>query len=889
MVNRVNCQVSTTEEKAFNRGLYEGYKPYPTYTPSGVKWLGEIPAHWTLRRLKSFAVVQLSNVDKKSTEGQEAVRLCNYTDVYYNEHIGPDIEFMPATATEEQVRRFSLRARDVLITKDSEDWNDIAVPAVVIQDLPGVLCGYHLALIRPDSRCDGAFLSRALTAIGPRDQYQLSANGITRYGLTGDSIRASVLAFPPLAEQRAIAAFLDRETAKSDALVAQKERLIELLQEKRAALISRAVTRGLDPDAPMKDSGVEWLGEIPAHWEVKRLKSSVLSWQNGIWGAEPNGSNEIACVRVADFDRVKFRANIDTPTLRSVETDVLQTRKLSPGDLLLEVSGGGEKQPVGAVVLYDSKQSAVCSNFIAQLCPSEGFESLFLVYLHSALYSARVNVRSIKQSIGIQNLDKGSYLNEITGFPPLPEQRAIAAYLDRETAKIDALIAKIGEAIDRLKELPRRPHLGGGHGQDRRAGGGIMNVDVSERAFEDAIEAVLLRPEGVVAEEGRSYDDMPPGGYLERGSEDYDRELCLVPRDVLDFVLATQPREWKRLSEHHGTAVEERFLRRLASEIGRRGALDVLRTGVRDMGCKFDLAYFRPASGLNEETRRLHAANLFSVVRQLHYSERSSRSLDLALFLNGIPVFTAELKNPLTGQTVADAIRQYRTDRDPREPLLAPGRCLAHFAVDPDLIYVTTRLAGRETRFLPFNRGKFGGAGNRPVPPTRDGYPTSYLWEETWARDSVLDLVRQFVHEVQEEDDRGRRNGRRFLIFPRYQQLDCVRRLVADARREGTGQRYLVQHSAGSGKTFTIAWLAHRLSTLHDADDRRVFDSIVVITDRRVLDRQLQSAMRQFEQTLGVVENIDRTSRQLKDALEGGKTIIVTTLQKFPGDRRGDR
>ena len=409
-----------------------------------------------------------------------------------------------------------------------------------------------------------------------------------------------------------------------------------------------------------------------------------------------------------------------------------------------------------------------------------------------------------------------------------------------------------------------------------------MSVDVAERAFEDAIEASLHRREGKVAEERHSYDDMPRGGYLKRDSEDFDRALCLIPRDMLDFVLATQPREWKRLSEHHGTMVEERFLKRLASEIRRRGALDVLRTGIRDMGCKFQLACFRPASGLNQKTLRLHAANLFSVVRQLHYSEKNNRSLDLALFLNGIPIFTAELKNPLTGQTVADAIRQYRTDRDPREPLLAPGRCLAHFAVDPDLIYVTTSLAGPATRFLPFNRGKFGGAGNPPVSPTQDGYPTSHLWEEAWARDSVLDLVRQFIHEVQEEDDQGRRNGKRFLIFPRYQQLDCVRRLVADARAQGTGQRYLIQHSAGSGKTFTIAWLAHQLSTLHDASDRRVFDSIVVITDRRVLDRQLQSAMRQFEQTLGVVENIDKTSRQLKDALEGGKTIIVTTLQKFP-------
>ncbi len=415
---------------------------------------------------------------------------------------------------------------------------------------------------------------------------------------------------------------------------------------------------------------------------------------------------------------------------------------------------------------------------------------------------------------------------------------------------------------------------------------------ISERAFEDAIEAALLRhgPDEVggappVAGEGRvpyGDDGMQPGGYLKRRPQDYDRTLCLLPNDVLDFVLATQPKEWKRLSQHYGTQVKERFLKRLSSEIERRGALNVLRIGIKDMGCTFRLAYFRPASGLNEETRRLYMANFFAVVRQVRYSTKNENSLDLVLFLNGIPIFTAELKNPLSGQTVEDAIRQYKTDRDPREPLLAYGRCLAHFAVDPNLVYVTTHLAGPKTRFLPYNRGKFGGAGNPPVPPTQTGYATAYLWEETWAHDSVLDLVRQFIHEVEEEDETGRKTGKRFLIFPRYQQLDCVRQLVANARETGTGQHYLIQHSAGSGKSFTIAWLAHQLSTLHNAEDRRVFDSIVVITDRRVLDRQLQSTIRQFEQTLGVVENIDTTSRQLKDALEAGKTIIVTTLQKFP-------
>jgi len=418
-----------------------------------------------------------------------------------------------------------------------------------------------------------------------------------------------------------------------------------------------------------------------------------------------------------------------------------------------------------------------------------------------------------------------------------------------------------------------------------------VTVEVSERSFEAAIECGLLAfgPDACAGDPNRAKQELPPygeavpGGYRRRKPEEYDRGLCLVPRDVVDFVLATQPKDWERLKQHHGSAVREEFLKRLASEIARRGALDVLRTGVKDSGCKFRLAYFRPASGLNEETRRLHAANLFSVVRQVHYSEKNEKlSLDLVLFLNGIPIFTAELKNPLTEQNVEDAMRQYKTDRDPREPLFAYGRCLAHFAVDPDLVYVTTHLAGPRTRFLPFNKGRFGGAGNPPVPPTQKGYATAYLWEETWARDSVLDLVRQFIHEVEEEDQKGRKTGKRFLIFPRYQQLDCVRKLVTDARATRAGQRYLIQHSAGSGKSFTIAWLAHQLATLHDAKDQRVFDSIVVVTDRRVLDRQLQTTMRQFEQTLGVVENIDTTSRQLKEALESGKTIIVTTLQKFP-------
>jgi type I restriction enzyme R subunit len=387
-------------------------------------------------------------------------------------------------------------------------------------------------------------------------------------------------------------------------------------------------------------------------------------------------------------------------------------------------------------------------------------------------------------------------------------------------------------------------------------------VDISEKNFETAIEAGLAS-----------------GGYRQRLPQDYDRALCLDPGAVLDFIYATQPQEWEKLKKQHGAEVKERFFTRLAQEVTRRGTLDVLRKGIKDSGCKFQMAFFCPVSGLNPELQKLCQANQFTVIRQLQYSQKTAHSLDLGLFLNGLPIFTAEVKNPLKGQNVQDAIRQYRLDRNIKEPLFAFGRCLAHFAVDPDLVYLTTHLTGPKTRFLPFNQGRNGGAGN---PPSWKGFATAYLWEKIWARDSVLDLIQHFVQVVDVEDDKGKKTGEKRLIFPRYHQLDAVRRLVAAAKQVGVGHHYLIQHSAGSGKSNSIAWLAHQLSVLHDDQDKRVFDSIIVITDRRVLDRQIQRTVRQFEQTLGVVENIDKTSKQLKEALEGGKTIIVTTLQKFP-------
>ena len=306
--------------------------------------------------------------------------------------------------------------------------------------------------------------------------------------------------------------------------------------------------------------------------------------------------------------------------------------------------------------------------------------------------------------------------------------------------------------------------------------------------------------------------------------------------------------------------------------------------GFKCFGKTLRIAFFRRAHGLTLELEARYQANRLGLTRQLHFSPRSDQSLDVALSVNGIPVLSLELKNPLSGQTVADAIHQYRHDRDPREPIFAfTKRTLVHFAVDTEEAHMTTRLAGSATHFLPFNRGLDGAAGNPPDPEGRN-YKTAYLWEEVLQRDSLLDLLARFLHLSGEEKvaDDGKKVRKESLIFPRYHQWQGVRQMVAAAASEGVGHNYLVEHSAGSGKSNTIAWLAHRLSSLHNARNERLFDSVVVITDRVVLDRQLQNTIYQFDHRQGVVQKIDEDSRQLGEALEAGVPIIITTLQKFP-------
>ncbi|MGP8195442.1 MAG: type I restriction endonuclease subunit R [Syntrophobacteraceae bacterium] len=388
-----------------------------------------------------------------------------------------------------------------------------------------------------------------------------------------------------------------------------------------------------------------------------------------------------------------------------------------------------------------------------------------------------------------------------------------------------------------------------------------------ESAFEIVIESHMLR-----------------NGYVPVDREGFDRERAIFPEIVLQFIRETQPNEWAKLEALHGPRTGEQILMDLCKWMDANGSLATLRHGFKCYGRTLRVAYFKAAHELNPELEARYAANRLGLTRQLHYSLRSENSLDVTISLNGIPVATLELKNPFTGQTVEDALRQYQRDRDPREPIFEfKRRTLVHFAVDTESVRMTTRLAGYATDFLPFDKGCNGAAGNPPDPTGRT-YRTAYLWEEVLQRDSLLDALARFIHlQVEEKrDDQGRKVKVEFMIFPRYHQLDAVRMLVSLARNEAVGNNYLVEHSAGSGKSNTIGWLTHRLASLHDVANQRVFDSVIVVTDRVVLDQQLQDTIYQFEHKRGVVQRIDESSRQLAEALENAVPIIITTLQKFP-------
>ena len=391
-------------------------------------------------------------------------------------------------------------------------------------------------------------------------------------------------------------------------------------------------------------------------------------------------------------------------------------------------------------------------------------------------------------------------------------------------------------------------------------------MNYTEEKFEDHIEKSLNS-----------------SGWKSLHYSEYDRNLCQLSSELLTFLKESQEKEYQKLQQQYGSETDKKLTKRVSDEISKRGIIDVLRKGVKDLGSHFQLVYFEPKSGLNPEHQKLYGQNRFTVVRQLHFSPKTEESIDISLFLNGIPLITMELKNNLTSQTIVDSEKQYR-NRDTKELLLQFKRCIVHFCVDNDRVSMTTRLMGNRTRFLPYNKGI-----ENPINP--DGHRTHYLWDEVLLPDSVLDILENFVHvsvEIEKEYDKSKGKvvdkKNELLIFPRYHQLTVIRNLRDTVRKEGIGNNYLVGHTTGSGKSYSIGWLSHLLTSLYQTknDTNRMFDTIIVVTDRKILDQQLQQTIKQLEQTQGVVNPIDENSKQLLDSLEKGKDIIVTTIQKFP-------
>ena len=411
-------------------------------------------------------------------------------------------------------------------------------------------------------------------------------------------------------------------------------------------------------------------------------------------------------------------------------------------------------------------------------------------------------------------------------------------------------------------------------------------MDESEKRFERDIEAFLISPQGGYTQfNGQDAD----GHWVQTRQQDVGK--CIYMDVLCEFIAATQPKEWARYIKYYGDKAADKLYHRLETSIANQGLLYVLRNGIEDMGCKLRVCYFKPESDLNPLAVERYNANILGCTRQFRYTPANNNTIDMVLSVNGIPVVALELKNQLKGQDYICAINQYKNDRSAKEFAFRMNhRFLVYFAVDLYEVWMTTQLADGDTRFMPFNRGSngagvSGGAGN---PPNPNGYVTAYLWEEVLQRDSLLDLLQRFISYVKEKEEVVK-NGvvrtvtKEKMIFPRYHQYDVVRKVLADVKQSGPGKNYLIQHSAGSGKSNSIAWIAYRLASVHDAQNNSIFDSVIVVTNRVVLDSQLQDTINSFDHQVGLVEAIDdkKNSHTLAQAINDKKRIIICTIQKF--------
>ncbi len=422
---------------------------YEVYKDSGVEWLGEIPAEWEVKKLKYVAVARPSNIDKKSKDKEEPVSLCNYIDVYKNEFINRELTFMRATAAQDQIEKFLLQKGDILATKDSESSDDIANPALVVEDFDGVVCGYHLTHIKPN-KIIGSYLFRYFQTNYLNSYFEVSANGVTRYGLSVDKFDSALILNPTLDEQTTIANFLDRKTAEIDALIAQKERLLELYEEEKTAIINHAVTKGLDPNAELKDSGVEWVGEIPAEWEVKKLKYVAVARPSNIDKKSKDEEEQVSLCNYVDVYKNEFINRELTFMSATATQDQIEKFLLQKGDILATKDSESSDDIANPALVVEDFDGVVCGYHLTHIKPKKIIGSYLFRYFQTNYLNSYFEVSAngvTRYGLGVDKFDSALILN-----PTLDEQTAIANFIDRKTAKIDAKITKTQRIIELQKE-----------------------------------------------------------------------------------------------------------------------------------------------------------------------------------------------------------------------------------------------------------------------------------------------------------------------------------------------------------------------------------------------------------------------------------------------------
>ena len=661
---------------------------------------------------------------------------------------------------------------------------------------------------------------------------------------------------PRLIEQQAIANFLDAKCAEIDALSSDIQTQIDTLEQYKRSVISEVVTRGLDPNVPTKDSGIAWVGKIPASWTCVRGKFILKYLQ------KPVRSNDgvITCFRDGE---VTLRSNRREEGFTMSDKEI-GYQGVDKGDLVVHGMDGF----AGAIGISDSRGKA---SPVLNVLDTQQNKKYIMYYLRSMAYG---NVfTALATGIRVRSCDlRWNKLAEL--YYPIPsqkEQNAIVEFIDSALHGADAVIAQKQEQLDTLADYKKS--LIYEYVTGKKEVPCAVNDILTEKQYQHEIMDYL-----------QDHD-----GYRIRKATDYDRAFAMDRGMLFEFLNQSQPDVMDELRKIFKEDTEETIVNVInqSATSEKSSLVEVLKSGIEISNRHLDLMYTKPATTFNKTLNRLYDTNILSVMEEVWASDEER--IDLVIFLNGLAIISFELKCNAAGQSYRDAILQYRTARSPKTRLFRfKAGCVVNFAMDLNEVYMTTRLNGDATFFMPFNMGNGtgvdAGAGN---PIFKDRYSVSYMWEDILTKDTILDLLSKFIFVERKEtvdEATGKNKRSETLIFPRYHQLDLIRKLLASVYEHGSSLNYLIEHSAGSGKTNSIAWLTYRLASLHDADNRVIFDNIIIVTDRVVVDRQLQKAILGMDHKAGLIRVMDDrcTSADLAYELSHNTKIIATTIQKFP-------